>query len=364
MKIKNIEIQNFRCIEKCHLNFNENINIILGDNAQGKSSLVEAIFMLALSKSYRTNNEKEMIKYDRDFLTVKAKISKNDYFDYFEIIITNKDKKLKINYDEYKKVSAYIGNIMVVMFSPDDLNIITGDPAVKRKFLDMDLGHMDREYLIDLIYYKNVLKQRNELLKKYQTEKKDFNFLNILTEQLCIYGEKIINFRKIKINKLSQIASKVYFEIVDSKGTFEIKYITKSKGPLFTELKSSYERDIILGTTSIGPHRDFFKVFVNGKDVSVYGSQGEQRTTILSIKLALVDCIKEIKNEIPILILDDVFSELDKKRIACLTKKIDGLTQTFITTTDLSIDQKLLNKAKIFIVEEGNFKEREMLENE
>ncbi|XMB86419.1 DNA replication/repair protein RecF [Mycoplasmatota bacterium WC44] len=358
MIINKINVRNFRCIENANLRFNDNLNIVVGNNGQGKTSLLESIYLLAFTKSHKTSHEKEVIKTDADFCKVDGNVKFHNYDSKFVIILTKKSKKVKINEIVEKKMSEYIGNINVVMFSPEDLAIIKGDPATKRRFIDVELGQTSPLYIHDLLMYRKILKQRNELLKKIQkNEINDHVLLDVITKQLVHYGSKILDARELFIVKLNSIIKKIHFNLTNNLEEVFIEYKKKHKNDLYEELKKRYQLDIITGSTSIGPHRDEFKIYFNKQDISVYGSQGQQRTAVLSIKLSLIEFIKQSTGELPILLLDDVFSELDNSRLNSLVEYIKKDIQTFITTTDVGfIRDELKKDATFFYVDNGRIK--------
>jgi len=358
MILENIEVKNFRCLKKVSLDFNQKLNIIVGNNGQGKTSLLEAIYLLAFTKSHKTISEREVIMTETDFTKVSGEFTRNEYKSKFSFTITKTNKKAEINNSLQKKLSEYIGNINLVMFSPEDFSIVKGDPAKKRKFIDIEVGQTSPMYIYNLLLYRKILKQRNELLKKIaRKEINDIKLLDIISEQLCDVGEKIVCEREVFIQKLVKYIQSIHKDLTNKAEDVNIIYKRTYKENLLRDMKNKYEYDIVTGSTSIGPHRDNFVILLNNQDISVYGSQGQQRTAILSIKLALIDFINEKKSENPILLLDDVFSELDVERLNSLVKFINRDIQTFITTTDISlIDQELIKEATIYIVNEGKYK--------
>ncbi len=361
MKLNNIEIKNFRCIDSQKLSFT-NLNIIVGNNGQGKTSLLESIYLLAFTKSHKTSSEKDVIQTGTDFCKIDASLEIRDINYKFGLIMTKSKKKVLINNDEQKKLSEYIGNINIVMFSPDDLRIIKGEPSIKRKFIDIELGQTSSIYIRDLLIYKNILKQRNELLKSLEIES-DTTLLSVLTDQLLEYANRIISARNEFIYKLNSHIKVIHSKLTNDSENIQVVYKTKHKDNLETEMKSKYKYDIITGSTSLGPHRDDLTILINQEDVSVYGSQGQQRTAVLSLKLGLINFIYDMLGVYPILLLDDVFSELDVNRLNSLVEYIKPNIQTFITTTDIKlIKEKLISNAKLFYVTAGNFKGSDLIE--
>lgn len=355
MKLKQIEVKNFRCIDSQNLEFND-LNIIVGNNGQGKTSLLESIYLLAFTKSYKTSSEKEIIQTGTDFCKIDAKLLIRDVNYKFGLAMTKSKKKVSINNDEQKRLSEYIGHINVVMFSPDDLRIIKGEPSIKRKFIDIELGQTSSIYIKDLLIYKGILKQRNELLKNIDIDD-DLSLLEVYTDQLLDYANRIVAARNEFISKLNKHISVIHSKLTSDQEKIQVVYKTKHKDNLELEMKNKYKYDIITGSTSLGPHRDDLMILVNGEDVAVFGSQGQQRTAVLSLKLGLINFIHDMLGVYPILLLDDVFSELDVNRLNSLVQYIKPNIQTFITTTDIKlIKDELLERAKMFYVVEGNFK--------
>lgn len=355
MRINKIEVKNFRCIDSVQLEF-DNLNIIVGNNGQGKTSLLESIYLLAFTKSHKTNSEKEVIQSGSDFTKVDANVLISDMNYSIGLAMTKTKKKVMINNDEQKKLSEYIGYINVVMFSPDDLRIIKGEPSIKRKFMDVELGQTSSIYIKDLLFYRNIIKQRNELLKTLELDS-DTTLLDVITEQLIDYANRIIAARQEFIAKLNKYINHIHNKLTGDSEEIQIVYKTKHKKDLLEEMKSRYQYDILNGSTSLGPHRDDFVVLVNGEDISVYGSQGQQRTAVLSLKLGLIDFIKDMLGNYPILLLDDVFSELDAGRLNSLVGYIKPEIQTFITTTDINLMKpELIENAKLFHVTNGSFR--------
>ncbi|AGY80781.1 MULTISPECIES: DNA replication/repair protein RecF [Carnobacterium] len=366
MLLKEIHLSNYRNYEQAEVVFSEGINVFLGENAQGKTSLMEAIYVLAMARSHRTGNDKETIRWEQDFARVSGRIQKKNTTFPLEISISKKGKKAKFNHLEQKKLSEYIGNLNVILFAPEDLSLVKGSPSVRRKFLDMEMGQMSPIYLHHLVQYQHLLKQRNSYLKQLSMKKeKDLTFLDILTEQLAEYGAAILLERFSFVKKLENWAKPVHHEISKQKEILEIDYscslkITNelSKEQLYSDLMKAFEqgrqRELEQRTTIFGPHRDDLKFKVNDKDVQTYGSQGQQRTTALSVKLAEIDLMKEMTGEYPVLLLDDVLSELDDERQTHLLKAIQNKVQTFLTTTSLDgIKKNMLDTPKVFLINNG-----------
>lgn len=367
MFIKELQLRNYRNYQSLDIEFDNKVNVIIGENAQGKTNLLEAIFILAFTKSYRTSQDKELIYWEEEFAKITGTIERqnNNKFP-LEIIFHKNGKKAKLNRIEQKKLSDYIGAINVVMFAPEDLSLVKGPPQTRRRFIDMELGQIEPIYIYHLGQYKKILRQRNNYLKQLQYDrKKDRTFLHILTEQLAEHAAIVLYRRFHFLKLLRKWAIPIHFSIsreledlqiiydgsievleADDEAKLETKYLEG-----FTKIE---ENEINRGTTLLGPHRDDLTFYINDKDVKLYGSQGQQRTTALSLKLAEIDLIHEQVGEYPILLLDDVLSELDDFRQSHLLSTIAGKVQTFVSTTNIDgIDHETIKKAAIYHVADG-----------
>ncbi|ACK98413.1 DNA replication/repair protein RecF [Bacillus thuringiensis] len=366
MFISEIQLKNYRNYEKLELSFEDKVNVIIGENAQGKTNLMEAIYVLAMAKSHRTSNDRELIRWDEEFGQIKGKLQKRNSSLSLELNISKKGKKAKLNQLEQQKLSQYIGVMNVVMFAPEDLNLVKGSPQVRRRFLDMELGQIAPIYLYELSQYQKVLTQRNHLLKKMQgNSKNEETMLDVFTLQLIEHGAKILQKRFEFLHLLQEWAAPIHRGISRGLEELEIVYkpsvdvsesmdLSKIKEVYYESFQSVKQREIFRGTTLIGPHRDDLQFFVNSKNVQVFGSQGQQRTTALSLKLAEIELIYSEVKEYPILLLDDVLSELDDYRQSHLLNTIQGKVQTFVTTTSVDgIEHETLKDAKTIHVTNG-----------
>lgn len=357
MFIKKLILRCFRNYEYLDLDIHSNTSIFIGGNAEGKTSILEAIHFLALTKSHKTFYDNEAININSKYANIQALVYKNDSKNILDIIIKKKGKNIKVNDKEYKKISDYIGNINVILFSPEDLDLIKGSPNIRRRFLDMTLSQLYSSYIHYLNQYNEILKQRNELLKQHQqSNDKDYTLLDIITKQLIDFNIQIYNKRLEFVNKLNKYANDKQLILSNKCEDLNINYINNfnnlsDKKSLFELFKTNYEKDVYRGSTSIGIHRDDVQFFINEFNVQTYGSQGQQRTTVLSLKLALINYFKDDIGENPILLLDDVLSELDADRQSLLIDIIDDDIQTFITSTDIyGIKNDILSKAELFVV--------------
>ncbi|TPR17657.1 DNA replication/repair protein RecF [Apilactobacillus timberlakei] len=366
MNLKEIELHHFRNYDDVHMQFSPGINVLLGNNAQGKTNMLEAIYVLALTRSHRTSNNRDLIEWQSDAAQIYGNVAKYLGNTKLEIDLGKKGKRAKVNHLEQAKLSSYVGELNVILFAPEDLSIVKGSPSVRRRFMDMEFGQMSNQYLYDNAQYRKILKQRNNYLKKLQMkEASDQLYLEVLSDQLAAYGSKIIFQRIDLLKKLEGWAANIHAEISQDKEKLQFKYVCALKKKQLTDIDNIYnglldlytnnrDKEIRQGNSLYGPHRDDLQFIINKKDVSTFGSQGQQRTSALSVKLAEIDLMKEETHEYPILLLDDVLSELDNSRQTHLLKSIQNKVQTFLTTTSLSgIARDLISDPKIFNIESG-----------
>lgn len=366
MHIEQLQLKNYRNYPQLDISFDDKINVIIGENAQGKTNLMEAIYVLAFTKSHRTPREKELIQWEQEYAKIEGRITKRKRSFPLEIILSTKGKKAKLNRIEQKRLSDYIGALNVVMFAPEDLTLVKGPPQIRRRFIDMELGQIQPRYIYHLGQYQKVLKQRNHLLKQMQRrEKQDKTMLFVLTDQLVEHAATLLERRFAFLELLRKWASPIHNGISRELEKLEIRYaptIEVSEAANKEKIESIYtnkfhelqEKEIERGTTLIGPHRDDLVFYVNNKDVQTYGSQGQQRTTALSVKLAEIELIYNEVGEYPILLLDDVLSELDDHRQSHLLNSIQGKVQTFVSTTSVNgINHETLREAEMFRVNDG-----------
>lgn len=367
MRLNELTLQHYRNYETVSLDFPKTLNLFLGENAQGKTNLLESIYVLAMTRSHRTSNEKELIGWEQAAAKISGVVEKKTGTVPLEILISNKGRKTKVNHIEQKRLSAYIGQLNVILFAPEDLSLVKGSPQVRRKFIDMELGQVSPIYLYDLVQYQSVLKQRNQYLKQLAEKKQtDTVYLDILTEQLAEFGGKVLYARLGFLKKLEHWANLLHQKISHGRETLTIDYASSIpidntdlslealQNQLLQQLMNNRKRELFKANTFLGPHRDDLLFIVNGQNVQTYGSQGQQRTTALSIKLAEIDLMHSETGEYPVLLLDDVMSELDNERQIHLLETIEGKVQTFLTTTSLDlIKDKLTVEPDIFYVQQG-----------
>ena len=364
MYLKKIKLNNFRNYESLNLTLTKGINIIYGENAQGKTNLLESIYVLGLTKSHRSFIDNSLIRTNHEYLTIEGIVNNEKIDNKFNIYIDNKKKILKFNGNNIKKISDYISLINIIIFYPDDLEIIKGSPIERRKFINLELSQLNKNYFMILNEYNKILKIRNEYLKKLNknltTDKK---YLEIITDYLIDKSIMIYKLRNKFINKINEYCSDIYKDIMNIEG-FKINYkpnisIDLKDQNLKEYLKNEYINkinfDIKNNSTSIGPHKDDFEFYLNDKNLKYYGSQGQQRVAVLALKLSEIEIFKKYKESTPILLLDDIFSELDDTKKNNLLKYINKNIQTIITTTDLNnLDDKLIKKSKLFNIKNGN----------
>lgn len=365
MHVKELSLTHYRNYEELKLSFDPTIHLFIGDNAQGKTNILEAIYVLALAKSHRTSKDKEWVSWEKDFAVIKGVIEKRHSTVPLELQISAKGKKAKVNRIEQKKLSDYIGVLNVVMFAPEDLELVKGSPQVRRRFIDMEMGQISSIYLHYLAHYNKIVQQRNALLKDWNKRKENRSMVDVFTLQLIEVATKILLKRAHFVERLQQWAEPIHQRITNGKEKLHINYIYST--PIHKEMTEKEinetltekfdkirEQEETRGSTLIGPHRDDLQFAVNGMNVQTFGSQGQQRTTALSLKLAEIELIKAEIGEYPILLLDDVLSELDDHRRSHLIEAIQNRVQTFVTNTSVEgIDPILLNQSKIYHVHQG-----------
>ena len=355
MQIKDIELKNFRNYKNLKLEFDKNLNIFLGNNAQGKTNLLESIFVLGMGKSFRTNSDKEMIFFNEEFAKVKANVVEENNEDEIEIIFQNDGKIIKLDGIKLQRTIDLLETVYIVVFSPEDLKIVKEGPDNRRRFLDRELCQIKPIYYSDLGNYKKILKERNSLLR---SENSDKNLYSVFNESLAEYGIRIVNERKDFIKRLQDISEKIENDITSGSEKLVLSYETKinSKEEFLKLLEDNFEKDLSKGYTSFGPHKDDIKISVNDIDIRTFGSQGQQRTAALSMKLAEIELIKQETGRDAILLLDDVLSELDQNRQRYLIEAMK-YTQVFITSTEIDENLRvLLPKGTSFKVDNGTVK--------
>lgn len=361
MWLEHISLRNYRNYKDAKVNFSPKLNIFLGENAQGKTNMMEAIYFLALTRSHRTRSDKELVNFTEDNFAISGLVHRSSGQLPLDIILTDKGRVCKLNHLKQNKLSDYVGKMTVVLFAPEDLQLIKGSPSLRRKFMDIDLGQIKPLYLADLSSYNHVLKQRNTYLKS--SDKVDKVFLSVLDDQLADYGSRVIKHRLDFVRELAIEADKNHHAIsnqlehltIDYVSTVKFTDLSTLKEDFIQQLEKNHQRDIFKRNTSIGPHRDDLTFTIN--DIKAdFCSQGQHRSLILSLKMAEIELFKQQTGDYPILLLDDVMSELDNNRQLRLLEGIKQQVQTFITTTSLDHLQHLPEDLKIFHIEKGTIK--------
>lgn len=358
MYIKYLQLINFRNYKELSIELDKNVNVFIGDNAQGKTNILESIYYSSIGRSHRTNKDKEMINWDAESAYIKLYVAKNRLDKKIEIKIFKEGKKgINVNSIKINKISELLGVLNVVMFSPEDLKIVKESPSFRRRFLDIELCKLSDKYYYNLVQYNKVLNERNTVLRK--GEKEFSSIVEIYDSQLAKFGTFIIKERKKYIEKMNEKGNTIHSDITAGGESINFSYLSSLKAEdniesgfinaLYKNRKSDFEKK----TTSVGPHRDDFSIRINDVDVRSFGSQGQQRTATLTIKFSSLEIIKDITGEYPVLLLDDVLSELDSKRQKYILNSIKDI-QTIITCTGLeNIENYLEGNYKIFKVVKG-----------
>lgn len=354
MWIRKIEFSNFRCYKKKEFSFKPGCSIIVGDNAIGKSSIIEGVSVLGTTKSFRKAKDTDMALFGAENYYIQSIVQKDDKISEYKISVSFSDgvKKVSKNDNIFKRISDYLSCLLVVSFSSFDFQLIRGVPLERRKFLNLLNLQFEPRDALTLNEYEKILKERNFLLKnnKITNENKKLKLLEILSFQLIEKGKKIIALRKKIIDLINEIIALEYSAISGSLNDFvKIEYINNvSVNEYESVMTKSLNEDLLKGSTSRGPHKDDFIIMLNGRNISICGSQGQQRDALIALKLSVTKLMSRIKKENPVLLLDDVFSELDAERQNKIIERLDKKMQTIITTTTLSdIKQEILSTANI-----------------
>lgn len=350
MIIKNLSLIDYRNIEKLNIDLSPDVNVFYGDNAQGKTNILESMYMCATGRSQRTRIAKELIRFGSDSAHIQLTVLKDVYTDKINIHIKPNNKKgIAINNIAVKNVNELFGTVNIIFFSPEDLMLIKEGPFQRRKYMDMELCQLSKVYADNLSRYYKILKERNMLLKK-NPEK---TTLDVYDLQLIEYGTKIIKDRYAFVEQLNKTANYIHKDITSNKENLVINYISNvNENNYEKKIKLNREKDIYYGTTSVGIHKDDLSFYINGINVRDFGSQGQQRTVCLSLKLAEIDIIKEKTNNKPVLLLDDVLSELDRSRQLYILNSIKDV-QTIITSTGIEDIKHNFKNVNFFFVKNG-----------
>ena len=376
MRIKSLKLLYFRNYLSTNIEVHPSLNVLVGNNANGKTNIIESIFCLALGKSYRTKSDSECIMFGETATAMSCVVSKNNKNLDIMLGINNKGKSAKIAGVKKTKLTDFVGELNVVLFSPEDLQIVKGSPALRREFINREFYQFSRIYHKYNLMYQHLLKQRNSYLKDMRKNPKDemaLTYLETLTSQLAKVALYITKERVSFVQDISKLTYKNMLNISNGQETLKIRYkssvlealnIKDTDDEAFTEenltnviMRKSFD-DIMRGSTKIGPQHDDLEFYINDLDAKMFASQGQQRSIVLSLKLAEINYLKDKTGTYPVLLLDDVLSELDKNRQLKLLDAINENVQTFITTPSISdIKEDLLKKAKVFKIESGNISE-------
>ena len=359
MQLKKIRLQNYRNYDNFEIDFGKKLNIIIGNNAQGKTNLLESIYVLAVTKSFLSINDKGLIKFNNKFAKISGEITNNlRKNNKLEIIFSDKGKVVKVNGKEIKKLSDYISIVNVIIFSTDNIRIFKESPNSRRKYFNIEISQINKNYLKYLSEYNILLKQRNEFLKVMNINKKsDLDYLDILNDKYVDLSIEISNYRKRYIDDINEYLSDMFKYITGMDGLI-LKYhtnIDEDKGVFKEKLTSNLSKELMYKMTLIGPNRDDFYFKLDDKNLSLYGSQGQMRSAILALKLSEVKLFTEKTGDSPILLLDDIFSELDIEKRNNLLSTLSDNVQTVITTTDMeNITEDIRKKANVYEIDDGN----------
>ena len=356
MRIKKLKVENFRNLENLDIEFSEGVNIIYGNNAQGKTNIIESIYIFSFGKSFRANKDIELLKFDKEYFLSNIEIMKRDReleMDFGFDKISNK-KMIKVNGVIQKKISDIIGKLNVVVFKPEDIKIVTDSPSIRRKYIDYLISSISKSYLENITKYKKVMEERNNLLKEIKLRLKgsknldetDSNFLDVYDKLLSKLNCEIYNERKRVIEKLNNYIYDIHLKLTENyinNEKLHIKYVSnvaEDIEKMYNNLSKSRLNDINKGYTSLGIHRDDYIISINSLDVSIYGSQGQKKSSIISLKLSELKVIEEVIGEKPVLLLDDYMSELDEKRRLKFLDIIEDIQIIITTTHKISIEGK------------------------
>ena len=358
MYIESIELKNFRNYQDLQLDFDKGTNIFYGDNAQGKTNILESVYICGTTKSHKGSKDKEIIRFGEEESHIRMMVKKDELSYKIDMHLRkNKAKGVAINGFPIKKARELFGIVNLVFFSPEDLNIIKNGPGERRRFMDMELSQLDKIYLSNLVNYNKVLNQRNKLLKDiaFSPSEQLIQTLDIWDMQLVKYGSLIIKGRKIFIEKINTIISDIHSRLTGGIENIKVCYVPDVDVNDFEEeVRNSRQKDIKYKVTGKGPHKDDLIFLINDNDVRKYGSQGQQRTAALSLKLSEIELVKLVIKDTPVLLLDDVLSELDSNRQNFLINSI-GDIQTIVTCTGLEeFINNRMNINKIFKVTDGH----------
>lgn len=367
MRLKSLKLFNFRNYSELSLDLSFGINIFIGDNGVGKTNILEAIYVLSLTKSNRYGTINDLIKHDNLSAKINCLVDYDGYTKEYEIMLSDQVKKVYINKQEIKKIANYISNFCVTTFMPNDIDIIRGTPSIRRNLLNIQIGQLYNNYLKYVNEYNSLLKIRNDYLKRLNINgNTDLRYLDIINQKMVEVSLKIYYFRYFYLEEINKIISQVFKKIANI-SNLTIEYANSLnldsydenliKDKLISRYKKNLSKEIMQGMTLTGVHRDDLVFKIDGVDARIYASEGQQRLIVIAYKISELLLFKKIKKEYPVLLLDDVFSEIDLKKRNNIIKYFEDDIQVIITTNDINdIDKKLVEKAKIYLVKNGNVK--------
>ena len=369
MRIRRLKLTNFRNYSNLEIDFHKNVNIFIGDNGKGKTNILESIYVLSLTKSNRYGVEENLIKFDEEIAKLEGIVRKDDLIKKQEIYLTKKKKQIFINNKEMRRIRDYISNFCVISFTPEDLEIVKGSPNVRRNMINIDISQLHNNYISYLNEFNQIVKIRNEYLKKMNVDgNSDVRYLDVVNTSMVEKGIKIYQYRYDFFKKINELLPKIFkklsgldnlmikYETNFDLGEFELEKVKKNYE---SKLNKNFKVELMQGVTLVGPHRDDFSFDLSGINMKEFSSQGQQRLAIIALKIAEIYLYKEETGEYPVLLLDDIFSEIDTKKrnkiVSFLLKDI----QSIITTTDINdIDEDLVKNATIFKVNNNKVTER------
>ena len=366
MRIEHLKLTNFRNYSSLEIDFHKNVNIFIGDNGKGKTNILESIYVLSLTKTNRYGIEDNLIKFNEECAKIEGLIKNNNLIKKQEIKFSKNKKQIFINNKEMRRIKDYISNFCVISFTPNDLEIVKGSPNIRRNIINIDISQLHNNYISFLNEYNQIIKIRNEYLKKMNLDgNSDIRYLEVINQKMIDIGIKIYEYRYDFFIKINDILPKIFKKLTNLDG-LAIKYdssidcnLEKIRSNYKSKLKKNFKLELMQGVTLVGPHRDDFSFDLSGMDMKNFASQGQQRIAIIAFKIAEVYLFKEELGEYPVLLLDDIFSEIDSKKRNKIIKYLLKDIQSIITTTDINdINEDLVKDAKIFKVNNNKVTER------
>ena len=374
MRLKSLNLINFRNYEEATIEFSPGINILVGNNGSGKTNILEGIYVLSLTKSNRYGKDEDLININANNLSITGEVVYDDYIKEYQVLMDKFTKRVYINHFQVKKIANYISNFCITSFLPNDIEIIKGSPSIRRNLLNIQIGQLYNHYLKYVNEYNSLLKIRNEYLKRlYINSFADFKYLEVINQKMLDVSLKIYYFRFFYLENINNILPSIYRKL-SGKSSLKIEYFNniglsfydeeQIKETLISKWKKNLNKEMQQGMTLTGLHRDDLIFLVDGKDARTFASQGQQRLIVIAYKIAELLVFKKIKGEYPVLLLDDVFSEIDIKRRNNIIKYLKQDMQVIITTTDiLDINEDLVNSAKVFSIKNGKITKKGGVKN-